>query len=74
VCISRGSMKRTVKQSETHETAPHLFVLTEEELILIQETEQEERSATQNTAESGHTFQSARSKASMSKPRKTVNG
>jgi hypothetical protein len=39
--------EETVKKSETHETAPHLFVLTEEELILIQETEQEERSATQ---------------------------
>ena len=39
--------EETVKKSETHETAPHLFILTEEELILIQETEQEERSATQ---------------------------
>lgn len=39
--------EKVYKQSEAHETAPHLFILTEEELILIQETEQEEKSATQ---------------------------
>ena len=50
VCCSVYQPKvdeENVKKSGKHEMAPHLFVLTENELILIQETEQEERSATQ---------------------------
>ena len=39
--------EKALKQFQAYETAAHLFILTEEELILIQETEQEDKSATQ---------------------------